>query len=1306
MEDRRLPRGPGKTAPRLINDLLDYDPKYREQRGGKNILADVAQRFRTVATPRKRPTDCRHALMKIVPNTVAPVSDDEQPNGDTKYVVSTFCQRCRYHFDITVDFTRWKDHQTPCKLSDPENPMHHLQLVESIYTKDQPDRLQASKYNPTLELHLFSCSRKTCPVQVDIKISAPRLIRSMLGPIMDNTKLHARGAKEIQKDPQRYTGLQPVTAAVALGYLKTYLADARAARNQPGPKRIAKRNKKYALAFGTECDTLFEYLDFKTIKEDTQEPDEEPAYFWRPPVITDTNSQFIDDVITELDVLLADRSPSEQQASNIRVAYHPLPALKDIERSLGYFDYPKRSRTVDLSKEEHPYYLSLGAVDDFTDELLTWAYDCQCECDPANKPYYLDCLEDLAKGRGSPDLQMKVVMATSAGEFGLKAIEDAYKFFGLDPGTKEGDDHIMGLYKSRIASAPRQKDEARNCLFAIAKARNSAKIEALANDKTMSHEEALEFFGVSSDTPSDSIGAAAVVMIQALDADKSKVTRALRVIANQRNDSMLKQAALDMETGNRNTMLDVGEAYSRLQISNRTVPDETIFAYYQSLTSDAAPGSKDSFSEALRAIATERNSNFLFTKLDDPNAIVQAGPSTADQPIGLDNIGNTCYLNSLLQYYYTVQPVRNVVMDFQNHRMSLNDEDIKKKRVGGRIVAKPEIIKAQKFVDELHNLYENLKTASTRSIKPTRELAELTIFSSAAEANFRRASISSPSGPPNLASILDNSLERPVYGPHLPPPPTRPSPSPVEDDIEMVDHPNEKNGDNGDNGDDSSEATLVDMDSLPSYSDATAKDGEKLLRSEKDQAAHDTSADGDAVMVNGEDFASGEKSLSVPEKQPPLPPRNKSGLVIQTNDSRNLISDDELWKFGSQQDVTEVIGNVNFRLQCAIKPTSIDERSGEQIDVVRDTLYGSNAVYLQKSERAPEQKVEAWANLIIFPAPTGTRDIYEALDVVFDEQMVEIDNTTAAQHASIYKLPPILHIQIQRTAFDSVKQIASKNRNPVTFPETIYLDRYLDSEDPESTLMRRRRETWKWKAQLRDLEARQAALHDAEAELSVPDALMAGKEFLIGLQETEELKDISTSPTLPDQLEERTAQVAEELGAISKEIAGIKQNLTEQFTDMRQYEYKLQAVFIHRGEAGGGHYWVYIYDFENDIWREYNDEYVTEVKDRRRIFDHQGGAGGTPYYLAYVRSADRKNLVEAVCREVPEVQEVQQTDPSSDWLEEGQDVCMAIDTDDENDNTRHVEHAKPRPLRPKPAADIAGWDTSMGSDLDANGREW
>lgn len=191
----------------------------------------------------------------------------------------------------------------------------------------------------------------------------------------------------------------------------------------------------------------------------------------------------------------------------------PQPAIPDIESVLGCNGRLRRSRSVDLTLLEHPYYASLGAVDDLVDDHLGWAYERQCLTDPKNKPYYFDCIKDLAAGRESTELDMKVAMAVSAGEVGIKDIESAYQYFGISPDTREGDEHIAGLYRSRIESAPRQKEEARERLSILANARNSMLLEELVNDKTLTFEEALQFLSVSPSTDADTIVAQATVQV-------------------------------------------------------------------------------------------------------------------------------------------------------------------------------------------------------------------------------------------------------------------------------------------------------------------------------------------------------------------------------------------------------------------------------------------------------------------------------------------------------------------------------------------------------------------------------------------------------------------------------------------------------------------------------------------------------------------------------------------------------------------------------------------------------------------------
>lgn len=262
----------GKTAPRLINDLLDYDP-IKLKNNGRNLLVDDAPQFRGKPLLRKGIQDCRHILMKKLNLSNTPVSNDEQPDGTTRYEIATYCSICRHHFDISVDFRARYGRHIPCRLSDQENPLHHLRLVESADLKEYEQRYGSyNRYHAFTEAHKFECSGATCPVEVNIKISPPRLGKKMLSLITDPKKVYARGRKVIQEEPERFNGFSPISPYQALTNLRTYLHDARDAKDPEKLKKIAKRNKRLLLGFADECDSLFDYLDFKVVSEDGPDP--------------------------------------------------------------------------------------------------------------------------------------------------------------------------------------------------------------------------------------------------------------------------------------------------------------------------------------------------------------------------------------------------------------------------------------------------------------------------------------------------------------------------------------------------------------------------------------------------------------------------------------------------------------------------------------------------------------------------------------------------------------------------------------------------------------------------------------------------------------------------------------------------------------------------------------------------------------------------------------------------------------------------------------------------------------------------
>lgn len=133
---------------------------------------------------------------------------------------------------------------------------------------------------------------------------------------------------------------------------------------------------------------------------------------------------------------------------------------------------------------------------------------------------------------------------------------------------------------------------------------------------------------------------------------------------------------------------------------------------------------------------------------------------------------------------------------------------------------------------------------------------------------------------------------------------------------------------------------------------------------------------------------------------------------------------------------------------------------------------------------------------------------------------------------------------------------------------------------------------------------------------------------------------------------------------------------------MRKHGYRLHAAFFHRGTAGFGHYWIYIFDTVKEIWRKYNDEYVTDITDINEIFAsppesepaYKGtGIPANPYFLVYVRDDQKDHLVQAVHRNIIE----RPPPPPRSQVEE-----MPPPEDVEMRDYNSEQHPRPDPTQP------------------------
>jgi ubiquitin carboxyl-terminal hydrolase 25/28 len=172
--------------------------------------------------------------------------------------------------------------------------------------------------------------------------------------------------------------------------------------------------------------------------------------------------------------------------------------------------------------------------------------------------------------------------------------------------------------------------------------------------------------------------------------NRERALRSLALIAEDRKSEPLNVYLRTGELGT--TAMDIGEAYSLLQIPDRTIDDAAILAAF-SVCESEAPSQIELYRKALSVIAAEKDSPMLNSALtrDQP----QSDRVLSEWPVGLRNIGNTCYLNSLLQFYFTVKPFRDMILHIDDFKMPLDDESIQKKQVGSRKVSKKEIERSQ-----------------------------------------------------------------------------------------------------------------------------------------------------------------------------------------------------------------------------------------------------------------------------------------------------------------------------------------------------------------------------------------------------------------------------------------------------------------------------------------------------------------------------------------------------------------------------------------------------------------------------------
>lgn len=232
--------GPGKTAPKLFQDFLFFDPK----KGVPNVLIEfpLPQGEGPQLAPRLE--SCKHDYTTKPEQSALPPLD-LRADGNKIHRAAVVCKKCRIHADVHVDSSRA---QESCSTN--ENRLHHYQYqrARQLITTERIE-------------YAWQCSVFECQTTLSIVYRVPRITDSDIALLTTPNLLKRRYEALLQDDPER-KDVKEAQPLQPLNRIRTYVRDSLSGKHSI----LRAHNKRFQEACGVQgqdCRDLLERLGFQ-----------------------------------------------------------------------------------------------------------------------------------------------------------------------------------------------------------------------------------------------------------------------------------------------------------------------------------------------------------------------------------------------------------------------------------------------------------------------------------------------------------------------------------------------------------------------------------------------------------------------------------------------------------------------------------------------------------------------------------------------------------------------------------------------------------------------------------------------------------------------------------------------------------------------------------------------------------------------------------------------------------------------------------------------------------------------------------
>lgn len=344
---------------------------------------------------------------------------------------------------------------------------------------------------------------------------------------------------------------------------------------------------------------------------------------------------------------------------------------------------------------------------------------------------------------------------------------------------------------------------------------------------------------------------------------------------------------------------------------------------------------------------------------------------------------------------------------------------------------------------------------------------------------------------------------------------------------------------------------------------------------------------------------------------------------------------------GEQKDIGEFNMNFIARIEDGLKAGQ-GVKSEVDNTIVSQLFFAKQHEVVKANERDGE--VLTISNTTLFgqlSLDVNEKELHRAWDKAFHNYIEEFMTpkgfkTDATHDIWPEKLPGILLFQIQRVVYDPKLKQSRKINSEFRFPQKLYGDRYILKN--KNIYLNLREGVLKIKEKIGVLEKQlDCILNYNGSGCSIIEILENVSKFL----DTQQYSIIDKKKQIEHLLNIEDSSICLSREVIDEFVVRLKnrkENLIEKIQklqvelekifdkeDLKQYKYVLHSILMHQGNAEAGHYFAYIYDIDEKVWRRYSDTYIKKVTSEEVMKNAIGNDDTSAYCLFYIYQPYIKN---------------------------------------------------------------------------------